>query len=207
MKKLFFTLCVLFLGFHTFAQSVLEKSLTPLITEFNNAKNREDFKLVKEKFQSQISENSDWHYAYYAALANLKEAETLRRDKKFSEIDVLTDNALISLNSLSKLESSNSEIRALRAYLHVLRLSVNPTERFSTEGKKASELLYLAQNIDQKNPRFDLIRAQLEYFNNGKSVKSLFQGALSKLKSTSPKSKIDPNWGLNDAEYYVSILK
>lgn len=207
MKKLFFTLCLMLLGSLTFAQTALEKSLSPLITQFNNAKSREDFKVVKEKFQSQTSDNSDWHFAYYAALSNLKEAEMLTREKKFSDVDALAAEAAENLASISNLEGSNSEIRVLKAFLYVLKMSVNPSERMATDGRKAHELLYLAQNIDQKNPRFDLIRAQLEYFNNGKSVKSLFQGALSKLKSTSPKSKIDPNWGLNDAEYYVSILK
>lgn len=207
MKKLFVSLCLLLLSVSVFAQSTSDQALAENITKLNSAKTAQEFHTAKNTFASQINENSSWHLSYYAALSTLKEAELLIRNNKFSEVDALTDEALTYLNSLTNLEATNSEIRALKAYLYVLKTSVNPSERFSTYGRKASELLYLAQNIDHTNPRFDLVRARLEYVGGGKKLKTLFQNAASRLKSFTPKSALDPDWGLKDAEYYISILK
>ncbi|TXF76208.1 hypothetical protein [Chryseobacterium sp.] len=207
MKKLFISLCLVLLSVSTYAQSATDNALAENIIKLNAAKTANDFQTAKDSFTAQITANSDWHVGYYAALSTLKEAEILVKSKKFSEADVLTDEALTYLDPHANLEAANSEIRALKAYVYIVKTSVNPAERFSTYGRKASELLYLAQNIDQNNPRFDLMRAKLELLGNGKNVKNLFQHAALKLKSFSAKSKLDPNWGLKDAEYYISILK
>lgn len=207
MKKILFSFIFCIISLSTFAQKASDKALSESIQKLNAAKTFNDFQEVKNSFNSQITETSNWRVSYYAALSILKQADILVRAKKFSEVDALTDEALIYLNSLAKMEAENSEIRALKAYFYVLKTSVNPLERMSTYGIKASEILYLAQSIDHNNPRFDLLRSELEYLKNGKKLLTQFQNVALKLKSFSAKSKLDPNWGLKDAEYYISILK
>ncbi|MBW8362327.1 MAG: hypothetical protein K0M56_09115 [Kaistella sp.] len=179
--------------------------------KLNSAKTAEDLQTAKGKFAAQIDVSPGWHSNYYAALSALKEGEMLLRANKLSGIETLANEAAAFLDPIMKTESKNSEVRLLMAYVHLLKMNAN-SSAIESERKKAREILYLSQNNDPNNPRFDLLRTELEYWylkgkGNDKDLKNLFQNAAKKLRAFSPKAKTDPNWGLKDAEYYISVLK
>lgn len=154
----------------------------------------------------------NWQSTYHTALASLKAAETHLRANRLSEIERLTLEADQLILPLIATHPQNSEIRLLKAYSHILRMAVNPAEKYVTEGRQARQILYGAQHIDPQNPRFDLMRAQLEYYylkdkNTDKNIRYLFERAAENLKKFKPATLQHPGWGLEDATYYLSIIK
>jgi hypothetical protein len=211
MKKIAITFCFIFLGLFSFAQNTTDKALSDNIKVLNSAKTAQDLQNVKNKFTAQIKENSDWKPAYYAALSVLKQADLGLRTKKTENVEALANEAFSYLEPILASNPNNSEIKVLMAFAHIIKMENNSSD-FIVEKKKARELLYLEVNTDKNNPRFELMRAKLEYIilknsKTDKNLKSSFQNAAAKLKSFTPKSENDPNWGFNDAQYYISILK
>lgn len=211
MKKVIFSLCFCILGLSVFAQNTSDKALSASIDVFNKAKTSNDLVSVKGDFVKQINASSDWRPTYYAALATLKQAELHLRENKIENVDKLANEATDFLQPILQFNTENSEIRALMAFVHIVKMAKNSSD-FESERKKAKELLYLEVNSDPSNPRFDLLRAQLQYLSlknmkMDKDFKAGFQNAAKLLKDFKPKNSNDPTWGLEVAQYYISILK
>lgn len=178
--------------------------------KLNAAKTAEQVAAVRPGLEKNMT--TDWQSQYYVAYSYLKEADLLARNNDFSKMSSLTAAADQILAKLDGQAAKNSEIRALKAYSAIVKMSADPVKLSDTEGKKAHALLYLKENIDDSNPRFHLLRAELEYLklkdkNSDKNLKYLFQNAVSKFKAFKPESASAPTWGQQDAEYYISIIK
>lgn len=79
-----------------------------------------------------------------------------------------------------------------------------------TFGMKAQEELTKAEKLNPNNPRVTLIKAEDIYFTpeqyGGSKTKGMemFKSALEKFNSFKPKTNLEPNWGKEEAEYFVS---
>ena len=211
MRKLLFSLFLCLISLSSFAQNTSDKALSESINKLNAAKTFDDLQAVKNSFKLQITETSNWYPSYYAALSVLKQAEMDLRTNKLEKLDLLADEAYTLLQPILSLQSKNSEIRALLAYVNIIKMGKNSGD-FEIQRKKAKELLYLEVNSDPTNPRFDLLRAQLQYLNlknknTDKNFKIAFEKAAVLLKAFKPKTANDPSWGFSDAQYYISTIK
>ncbi|MFC6267145.1 hypothetical protein [Frigoriflavimonas asaccharolytica] len=211
MRKILFSLFLSILSSVSFAQNTSDKALNESINKLNTAITFVDLQTVKNDFKLQITETSKWYPSYYAALSVLKQAEMELRANKLENLDILADEASTFLQPILSLQSQNSEIRALLAYVHIIKMGKNSSD-FEIERKKAKEILYLEVNSDPANPRFDLLRAQLQYLNlknknTNKNFKVAFENAAVLLKAFKPKTAKDPSWGFSDAQYYISTIK
>lgn len=208
MKKIF-TLLFIFSLVLVSAQSSWEKTFQAKITEIEHAKTPESFTRLINYFEHPAVENSSWHSYYYAAYTALKQADfTLRNNDTVSAIPII-EKAEKNLEKIAAYSSANSEIRALFAYLNIMKISSGYAVDQELFLKEAKKYLYHRDSVDPYNPRMDLMRAQLNYVlaqksGTGKNINEQFMNAAARLKKYQAKNPADPNWGLTDAQYYIS---
>ncbi|WP_435525539.1 hypothetical protein [Chryseobacterium indoltheticum] len=129
---------------------------------------------------------------------------------KMQDMDAVADQAQKYIDVAENLEKENSEIHLLQKMVYSLKMMVNPQERYMTFGMKAREELGKAEKFEPNNPRVTLIKAEDIYFTpeqyGGSKTKGMemFKTALEKFNSFKPKTALDPNWGKEEAEYFIS---
>ena len=132
------------------------------------------------------------------------------REGKVADLDPIADEAQRSLDKASELSKDNAEILILEKMIHGLKMMVNPQARFMSEGMLAAEALSKAEKLESENPRISLMKAEDIYFTpeqfGGSKTKGLemFQKALDQYKTFQPKTALDPNWGKEEAEYFLA---
>lgn len=197
------------------ASSAFEKIMAEKITKLENSHDIEvyttlanDFARIAEK------EKSQWLPYYYTALANLQKGRMLMQNReKLSELDVIADQADKSIAKADELSPMNSEIYVLKKMSHGIRMMVNPQQRYMTEGAEAQKALAMAKTLNANNPRILLLEAEDTYYTpeqfGGSKTKglALFQKAQESFQTFKPKSTLDPNWGKNEVEYFLSQKK
>ncbi|REC40213.1 MULTISPECIES: hypothetical protein [Chryseobacterium] len=212
MKKYLLTFALSMMSLTAFAQSAYETAMKDKITKLENCKSVDEFQTLANDFDRiGKKETKEWLPAYYAAFAYLQKGRTLMRDGKMSELSAQANAAEKYLDQAESIAGKdNAEIHLLRKMSYSLKMMENPTERYMTDGMKAIEELKKAENLDPENPRIALIKAEDTYFTpeqfGGSKTKGMeqFKDALTKFKTYVPKSKIAPNWGKAEAEYFVS---
>ena len=210
MKKLFLTM-MLFIAVSTFAQSGFETAMSDKIAKVSQAKTADEFTALSNDFaRIGDKEKTQWLPYYYAAYASIQKGRMLMREGKVADLDPIADEAQRSLDKASELSKDNPEILILEKMIHGLKLMVNPQARFMSEGMLAAEALSKAEKLEAENPRISLMKAEDIYFTpeqfGGSKTKGLemFQKALDQYKTFQPKTALDPNWGKEEAEYFLA---
>ena len=91
-----------------------------------------------------------------------------------------------------------------------LRMMVDPMSRYKQESIISKNALEMASKIDPENPRITLIKAEDAYFTpeqfGGSKTNgiALFKKAITQFNNYQIKSKLHPNWGKSEAEYFVN---
>lgn len=210
MKKLF--LVAFFTGITTlsFAQTKFEKAMTEKIGKVNQHLPIDEYQKLSDDFiRIASAEKTQWLPYYYASLAQIKKGRTLMMENKISELDAIAAEAQKSLDKAFELDKENAELYILQKMIHGIKMMVNPMERWKTEGQAAQEALSKAKALDSNNPRITILEAEDLYFTpeqfGGSKQKGieLFKKALEQFQTYQPKSEIHPNWGRENAEYFV----
>lgn len=133
------------------------------------------------------------------------------REGKMQELDAVADQAQKHIDAAGSADKDNSEIHLLQKMVYSLKMMVNPQERYMTFGTKAQEELTIAEKLNPDNPRVDLIKAEDTYFTpeqyGGSKTKGIeqFKTALEKFNTFKPKTTLDPDWGKQEAEYFIGL--
>lgn len=212
MKKYLLTFALSLISLTAFAQTDYEKIMSDKIAKIENCKSLDEFQTLANDFDRiGKKETKEWLPAYYAAFSYIQKGRMLMREGKMSELSAQANIAEKYLDQAEDIAGKdNAEIHLLRKMSYSLKMMENPTERYMTDGMKAIEELKKAENLDPENPRIALIKAEDTYFTpeqfGGSKTKGMeqFKDALTKFKTYVPKSKIAPNWGKAEAEYFVS---
>jgi hypothetical protein len=187
-------------------QQEMEKSLIAL----DKAEVLSDFKEVANKFELIASiEKQKWLPQYYVAYSY-----TIMTyfDKNKDARDTSLDKAQEYLDVAKLLNSGNREIEILQAYIYQSRFFVAPSNRLSMFNK-ASSAIDDALKSFQNNPRANLLKGIQMYHKPGfmgggvNKAKPHFSKAKELYVSTTLESKLDPNWGVETNDYYLSLCK
>ena len=210
MKNLLFASLLLFISVSAFAQTAFEKAMTDKIIKLDAVKTTEELTALSNDFQRIADkEKTQWLPYYYAALAQIQKGRVLMQQGKTAELDAVAEAAKKPLDKAMELSPDNAENYILVKMIHSLKMMVNPMERYMSEGKLATEALTTAEKLDPENPRISLLKAEDTYFTpeqfGGSKAKGLelFQKALGQYDVYKIKSALDPNWGKEEAEYFV----
>ncbi|OWK98461.1 hypothetical protein AP75_06250 [Kaistella haifensis DSM 19056] len=202
---------LLMIGVKAFSQTAYEKAMTEKIAIVEQHKTPDEFTALANDFKRiGDKEKTQWLPYYYAAFATIQKGRTLMREGKTEELDLTAAEAQKYLNLAMELNKDNAENLILQKMIHSLKMMVNPQQRFMSEGMLAAEALSKAEKIDAQNPRITLMRAEDTYYTpeqfGGSKSKGLelFQKALDQYTVYQPKTKLDPNWGKSEAEYFLA---
>lgn len=218
MKKAIFLLMLGTTSLFTQAQSErFVKAMQNNISAMDSARSAEGYQDLANSFMRIAeAEKTQWLPYYYASLSYVMQGLMLSGGQMGtggSVTDPLADKAEGLLNKAMELEKENSEMYCVKKMISNLRMMADPMNRYQTEGAAAAEALQKAKALDPNNPRTSILEAQdkfytPEQFGGSKTeAKTLFEEALKKFESFKPSSPIHPNWGKNQAVYFLSQLK
>ncbi|WP_124640437.1 MULTISPECIES: hypothetical protein [Amniculibacterium] len=210
MKKIFFTLTLVFASAVAYAQTAYEKVMSEKIALLDKAQTADDYqKLMNDFDRIGTKEQKEWLPYYYSAYSALQKGRLEMRTGKTDNLDFYAGIGEKFANLANSINPS-AENHILLKMSYTLRMLVNPQERYMTYGVKANEELAKAEKMDPNNPRISLLKAEDIYFTpaqfGGSKEKglALFQKALDQYKAYKTSSTIAPNWGQAEAEYFLA---
>jgi hypothetical protein len=162
------------------------------------------------------AEKTQWLPYYYAAYAQITSAYYLGNGQMGGMADTydpIADKAEALLNKAEALNKDNSEIFVVKKMIASLRLMADPMSRYMQYGPIAQEALATAKKLNPENPRIYLLEGQdkfytPEQFGGSKAeAKVLFEEALKKFDAFKPATEIDPSWGRQTTNYFLSQIK
>ncbi len=164
------------------------------------------------------AEKTQWLPYYYAALTQVNSGYMMMGGQMTAggmadKIDPVADKAEQLLNKAEALSKDNSEIYLVKKMIASLRMTADPMTRYMTYGPQAQEALETAKKLNPENPRTYLLEAEDKFYTpeqyggSKTEAKKLFEESLKKYDSFKPASAIDPNWGKNTAQYFLSQIK
>ena len=210
MKKLFLGLTLSLFSVLAFAQTAFEKAMQEKVSKIATCKTPEDFTALANDFtRIGDKEKTQWLPYYYATLATIQNGRLRMREGKTDTLDANADAAEKLLTKSEELSPENPENYILRKLIHNQRLIVDPQQRFMTEGALGAEALARAGKLQPENPRITLLQAEDLYYTpeqfggSKEKAKELFQKAIQQFAAFKTKTSLDPNWGKEEAEYFL----
>lgn len=211
MKKLILTFSLSLLGFTAFAQTAYDKAMTEKIGKIMDHKTPEEFTAMANDFDRiGTKENTQWLPYYYAAFATIQKGRLMMKTGKTADLDPVAAQADQYIAKAEALSPNNAEIYILKKITSGLRMMVDPMSRYMQESPIAQNALAKAKELDPENPRITVLLAEDAYFTpeqfGGSKTKGieLFNKSLEQFKLYKPKTALAPNWGKEEAEYFLS---
>lgn len=211
MKKLILTFSLSLLGFTAFAQTAYDKAMTEKIGKIMDHKTPEEFTATANDFDRiGTKESTQWLPYYYAAFATIQKGRLMMKTGKTADLDPVAAQADQYIAKAEALSPNNAEIYILKKITSGLRMMVDPMSRYMQESPIAQNALAKAKELDPENPRITVLLAEDAYFTReqfgGSKTKGaeLFNKSLEQFKLYKPKTALAPNWGKEEAEYFLS---
>lgn len=150
------------------------------------------------------SEKDKWLPYYYSAFCyTIMSTNT----KEPGMVDNYLDKADEYLGNAEHLNGNKVELLAMRGFVAMLRISVDPATRGQDYSMKSVAYLQQAMQIDNKNPRVILMLGQMQYgtaqfFGSGtEDACNMFRSAHELFKEEATKDLgLNPSWGLSQVE-------
>jgi hypothetical protein len=155
------------------------------------------------------AEKTQWLPYYYASYATIVSA-LMNRDK--SKSDAIADKAeqlIIKAEGLAGKE--NSEIAVIKSMIASAHMMVDPQTRWQQYGAASAGNIEKAKQLDPTNPRPVYLEGTAKFytpesFGGGKApAKVLFQKALGMFDTFKPKAELEPTWGKESTQYFLSM--
>ncbi len=209
MKIIYTTLLVIFATTLTAQNDKFTSSMEGAIAELYQAQAPTDFDPVINKLNRiGQAESSRWEPHYYVALGQVFKSF---RFQDVTEKDQILDQAHSALDKAQTADANNAEIVALRGFIDMMKISVDPGTRGQTLTPKAMGAFGKAMAMDPDNPRATLFMAQMkigmaQFFGNGIEEPCAMISSAEKLfENYEPKSKLSPMWGADMIGQYKEM--
>lgn len=161
MKKYSFLLLIAFLSTAVFANGPFEKAMganVPLIFSSNTPT---DLMPVINKLNRIGSAEKDrWEPHYYVAFGYLRMSQ-MQEDA--AEKDKYLDLALKSVDQAETILPNDSELEAMRGFIIMIQLTVDPGARGMTHSPLAMASFQKAVTLNSENPRAHYLLGQMQY--------------------------------------------
>lgn len=140
--------------------STYEKAMKETLDNMSQASSIDDFRLVANQFERIAgSEKDNWIPLYHAAYAMVMMAAM---EQDLQKKDPYLDGAERNLDAIEKLEHDASERMALKGFLMMIRMSVDPSRGMEL-GQNCAVLVNQAYSLNNQNPRALLMLAQFKH--------------------------------------------
>lgn len=149
--------------------------------------------------------SDDWLPQYHAAYARVMMA-AMEADNE--QKDTFLDAAQLNLDAVEKLEHDASERLALQGFLHMIRMSIDPSRGVEL-GMECGGVIQQAYDLNNQNPRAVLMLGQFQFGSasylgmDTSEACGLFDEALQLLDQSDNQEKdnLYPNWGRHITEH------
>jgi hypothetical protein len=219
MKKLLITAACFFFVSAGFSQSEkYNKVMQQRIAVADTTRSTEGFRELSAAFERIAdAEKTLWLPYYYAAYSQVQSGYFLTQGSiaggLTATLDPIADKAEQLINKAEALTTNNSEIYIIKKMIASLRMMGDPMSRYMQYAPLAAEALEVAKKLNPENPRIYLLQGQDKFFTpeqfggSKTEAKKLFETSLAKFNAFMPASELDPNWGRNAVEYFLSQIK
>ncbi|MDO8966598.1 hypothetical protein [Algoriphagus sp.] len=214
MKKSLFTLAMAFaFVFAAFANDpAYENAMKKQISSMNTIQSSEQSQTVANGFiRIAEAKSEEWLPLYYAAYIKATAAFRFEVNK-----DQYFDQAMELVNKAEKIAPNNSEITALKGFVIMGKLSVDPMSRGQEMSPLAMQIFGKAIALDKENPRATTLMAQMElgmsqFFGSGPE-KACGLARVGLELFAKEEAKVDdnyllPTWGKREAEQVANACK
>lgn len=214
MKKSLFTfaLSLMWITLAFAADPAYENAMKKQIAAMKTIQTAEESQAVSNAFlRIAEAKSQEWLPLYYAAWIQTTGAFRfdVNKDQQF-------DQAMELINKAEKIAPNNSEITAMKGYIIMGKLSVDPMNRGQEMSPLAMQTFGKAIALDKENPRATTLMAQMElgmsqFFGSGPE-KACGLARVGLELFAKEEAKIDANyllpiWGKREAEQIVSQCK
>jgi len=144
------------------------------------------------------AEKTKWEPLYYSAFGYVLMAD---REKDNVKKDNYLDLAASSVEKAKAINENESEIIAMEAFIHLIRLNVDPASRGQKYSTLAMQSLEKALQSNPENPRALMLLAQLQFgtarFFGAPTTQACgtVTKALEKYENFKSENPIAPRWG------------
>ena len=214
MKKLSTTLALAFAFiFSAFcADPAYENAMKKQLAAMNTIQTLEESQAVTNSFlRIAEAKPEEWLPLYYAAYLQTTAVFRFEVDK-----DQYLDQAMGLVEKAEKIAVDNSEITAMKGYVVMGKISLDPASRGQSMSPQAMQLFGKAISQDRENPRALMLMSQMEqgmaqFFGSGpEKACGLAKNAIelySKEEAKVGDGYLLPTWGKNQAEQVASACK
>lgn len=214
MKKYLFTfaLSLMWITLALAADPAYENAMKKQLAAMKNIQTAEESQAVANGFlRIAEAKSGEWLPLYYAAWIQTTAAFRFEVDK-----DQHFDQAMELVTKADKIAPNNSEITALKGYIIMGKLSVDPMNRGQEMSPLAMQTFGKAIALDKENPRATTLMAQMElgmaqFFGSGpEKACGLARVGLelfAKEETKVTENYLLPTWGKMQAEQVVGACK
>jgi len=182
------------------ANGQFEKAMAESVPALFRAQNIEETQAVINKLDRiGEAEGDRWEPFYYAAFGYLRMSGMV---ESAEEKDKYLDLAMKEVGKSEAIKANDSEIEAMKGYVNMIKLTVDPATRGMTYSGLAFESFQKALKLDPENPRAHFLMGRMQYgtaqFMGGgteDACASLFKARILFEKQTEPDNPFAPTWG------------
>jgi hypothetical protein len=212
MKQILVAVFFATLFTNAFAQSeryagAMQKNMEAM----DNAKSPADMHDLSNAFERiGDAEKNQWLPYYYAAMSEVLNGFMIT-DK--TGADVIADRAELLINKADALEVKNSEITCVKSMIAMLRMMVDPMQRWQQYGALSAQLLEEAKQQDPSNPRPFALQAQNLFYTPAQfgggctTAKPVAEEGAKLLNAFKAKSPLHPIWGKTQFDMVLGQCK
>ncbi|MDZ7607964.1 MAG: hypothetical protein U5K79_20840 [Cyclobacteriaceae bacterium] len=208
MKKVIFLLVLTSLVAFTSYADKYESAMTATIEKLNTASTVDAYRDVAASFERIAeAEQSKWLPFYYAGLSYVWASHTIQDG---AAIDGLLDQAQVMVDKAVKLSAQNDEIITLQGYIYMMKVTVDPASRGAQYSGMAMQQFGQAVGINDQNPRALMLMGRMQmgteqFFGQDTSNScAMIARAAKMFEDYKPASAIDPAWGKETSEMFMS---
>lgn len=207
MKKLSTTLALAFaFVFSAFcADPAYETAMKKQVSAMKTIQTLEESQAITNAFlRIAEAKPEEWLPLYYAAYLQTTAVFRFEVDK-----DQYLDQAMTLVEKAEKISVDNSEITAMKGYVVMGKISLDPASRGQSLSPQAMQLFGKAISLDRENPRALMLMSQMEqgmaqFFGSGpEKACGLARNAIALYSKEEAKVSDDyllPTWGKTQAE-------
>ncbi len=161
-NTLLYSLTVLSLFLLSFTKGGYETAMESTLEQMHKAETQIEILVVANKFERiGAAEKSKWLPYYYAAYCYIMMTTV---EEELTKWDSYLDTADGILEKSTKFKKADMvEILALKGFSTMMRISVDPAARGQEYSMKSAAFLQQANQLDDQNPRVNLMMAQMLY--------------------------------------------
>lgn len=160
MKTYLSILLILFTSLIASAKDNYEKAMQDALDRLKAASTVDQWQPVANQFDRIADvKNDDWLPQYHAAYARVMMAAM---EADIDNKDAFLDAAQRHLDAVEKLEHDASERLALQGFLHMIRMSIDPSRGMEL-GMVCGSIIQQAYDLNNQNPRAVLMLGQFQF--------------------------------------------